>query len=139
MGAVPLYLSENALIFGAGVSSRTWHHVTAWVEAGEAVSYLPGRHDVGAAIPDYRGGINVAKGFGSLLGRHTPGFFYETTADGIYVSRFDKDWLVYLQQRGGRTFHAWGNTYAQASVQCEFHTGCEAAVLGEHRLKWGRG
>ncbi len=120
MGAVPLYLSENALIFGAGVSSRTWHHVTAWAEAGEAVSYLPGRRDVGEAIPDYRGGVNFAKGFGSLLGRHTPGFFYETTADGIYVSRLDRDWLVYWQQRGGRTFHAWGNTYAQALFNLNF-------------------
>jgi tetratricopeptide (TPR) repeat protein len=116
----PTYFSQNAFIFGAGVSSRTWHHATAWAEAGEAVSYLPGRRDVGTAIPDYRGGINFAKGFGSLLGGHAPGYFYETTADGIYVSRFDKDWLVYSQQRAGRTFRTWGNTFAQALFNVNF-------------------
>lgn len=101
VAVAPTYLSENAFILGAGVSSRTWHHVTAWAEAGEALSYLPGRRDVGTAIPDYRGGVNVAKGFGNLLGSQRPGYFYETTADGMFVSRFDKDWLIYLQQRGG--------------------------------------
>jgi tetratricopeptide (TPR) repeat protein len=51
VAVAPTYLSENAFIFGAGVSSRTWHHVTAWAEAGEALSYLPSRRDVGTAIP----------------------------------------------------------------------------------------
>jgi tetratricopeptide (TPR) repeat protein len=120
VSVTPTYFSENAFIFGAGVSSRTWHHVTAWAEAGEAISYLPGRRDVGTAIPDYRGGINVAKGFGSLLGGHAPGYFYETTADGIYVSRFDKDWLIYSQQRAGRTFRTWGRTLAQALFNVNF-------------------
>jgi hypothetical protein len=99
----PQYLSESSFIFGGGVSSKTWHHVTGWVEAGEAVKYLPGRQDVGAAIPDYRGGVNFSKGFGHLLGSPS-GLFYETTGDAIYVSRFDKDWLFYWQNRGGRTF-----------------------------------
>ena len=106
----PTYLSENAFIFGAGASSRAWHHLTGWVEAGESVSYLPDRHDVGAAVPDYRGGLNFAKGFGTLLGSEHSGFFYETTADGIYVSRFDKDWLGYSQHRTGRTFRMWGTS-----------------------------
>jgi tetratricopeptide (TPR) repeat protein len=100
----PLYLSESSFIFGAGVSSKTWHHLTGWVEAGEAVNYLPGRSDEGVAIPDYRGGLNFAKGFGSLLGSRKSGLFYETTVDAVYVSRFDKDWMFYWQQRAGRTF-----------------------------------
>jgi len=100
------YLSESSFIFGFGASTRTWHHITSWVEAGEAVDYLPGRHDIGRAIPDYRGGLNFAKGFGQLLGSGTSGMFYETTGDAIYVSRFDKDWLFYSQHRAGRTFHA---------------------------------
>ncbi len=112
-GFGPGYLSESSFIFGAGVSSKTWHHFTGWAEAGEAVKYLPGRHDVGAAIPDYRGGLNFAKGFGHLLGSEKPGLFYETTVDAIYVSRFDKDWLFYWQQRAGRTFRLWGDTSAQ--------------------------
>ena len=101
----PQYLSESSFIFGAGASTRTWHHLTGWAEAGEAVKYLPGRQDIGTAVPDYRGGLNFAKGFGHLLGSGS-GLFYETTADAIYVSRFDKDWLFYWQQRAGRTFQA---------------------------------
>ncbi len=97
----PQYLSESSFIFGAGVATRTWRHVTAWAEAGEAINYLPFRHDIGTAMPDYRGGLNYAKGFGRLLGSQTPGLFYETTADAIYVSRFDKDWLFYSQHRAG--------------------------------------
>jgi tetratricopeptide (TPR) repeat protein len=100
----PQYLSESSFIFGAGAATKSWYHFTGWMEAGEAVKYLTGRHDVGAAIPDYRGGVNFAKGFGSLLGSHTPGLFYETTGDAIYISRFGKDWLFYSQHRAGRTF-----------------------------------
>lgn len=109
----PQYLSESSFIFGAGASTRTWHHLTGWVEAGEAVKYLPGRNDIGTAIPDYRGGVNFAKGFGKLLGGGT-GMFYETTGDAIYVSRFDKDWLFYSQHRAGRTFQVSENTSFQA-------------------------
>jgi tetratricopeptide (TPR) repeat protein len=112
-GFGPGYLSESSFIVGAGISSRVWHHLTGWAEAGEAMKYLPGRHDIGAAIPDYRGGVNFAKGFGELLGSAKPGLFYETTADAIYVSRFGKDWLFYSQHRAGRTFQAWGGTSAQ--------------------------
>ena len=101
----PQYLSESSFIFGAGVSTKTWHHLTSWAEAGEAVKYLPFRHDVGAAIPDYRGGLNYAKGFGTLLGSTKGGFFYETTDDAVYISRLDKDWLFYSQHRAGRRFH----------------------------------
>jgi tetratricopeptide (TPR) repeat protein len=104
----PQYLSESSFIFGAGAATKTWYHFTGWVEAGEAIKYLTDRHDVGAAIPDYRGGINFAKGFGSLLGSHTPGLFYETTGDAIYISRFGKDWLFYSQHRAGRTFRIGG-------------------------------
>ena len=124
----PQYLSESSFIFGAGVSTRTWHHVTAWAEAGEAVNYLPFRHDIGTAIPDYRGGLNYAKGFGHLLGSSTPGLFYETTADAIYVSRFDKDWLFYSQHRAGETFR-FGNG---ASGQLLFNMNYVRDVKGEY-------
>ena len=104
----PQYFSENSVIPAVGVSSKTWYHLTGWVEAGEAIWYLPGRRDVGAAIPDYRGGLNFTKGFGRLLGSKRNGLFYETTGDAEYISRFDKDWLFYWQNRAGRTFHLWG-------------------------------
>ncbi len=101
----PQYLSESSFIVGAGVATRTWRHLTGWAEAGEAVNYLPFRHDIGTAIPDYRGGLNYAKGFGTnLLSRHS-GWFYDTTADAVYVNRFDKDWLFYSQHRMGRMLH----------------------------------
>ncbi len=112
----PQYFSENSVIPAVGVSSKTWYHLTGWAEAGQAISYLPGRRDTGAAVPDYRGGVNFAKGFGRLLGSKTAGLFYETTGDAEYVSRFDKDWLFYWQNRVGRTFNLWG-----ASAQLLFN------------------
>ncbi len=99
----PQYLSESSFIVGAGISTKTWHHVTGWAEAGEAVNYLPFRHDIGTAIPDYRGGLNFAKSFGASLSSKHSGWFYDTTADAVYVNRFDKDWLFYSQHRLGRT------------------------------------
>jgi hypothetical protein len=122
-GAVPTafgpgYLSGTAVILGAGASSKTWHHFTAWGEAGEAFKYLNSEHD--AAVPDYRGGLNFAKGFGSLLGSRTSGMFYETTGDAVYVSRFDKDWLFYSQHRAGRTFQPWGHTSLQLLLNANY-------------------
>jgi hypothetical protein len=108
----PQYLSESSFIFGLGVTTRTWHHFMGWAEAGEAVKYLTDRHDIGTAIPDYRGGVNYTKGFGQLLGSQTPGLFYETVDEAIYVSRFQKDWLFYSQHRAGRTFQ-FGRENAQ--------------------------
>ncbi len=101
----PQYLSTTSFIVGAGVASKTWHHFTGWVEAGESLNYLPSRHDLASALPDYRGGLDFAKGFGHLLGSQKAGPFLETTADAVYISRFDKDWLFYTQDRAGETFH----------------------------------
>jgi tetratricopeptide (TPR) repeat protein len=98
----PQNLSESAFILGAGAASKTWHRLTGWVEAGESIKYLDLKN-VGSAVPDYRGGLNFAKGFGSLAGSNKAGFYYETTGDAIYVSRFGKDWLFYSQNRAGRT------------------------------------
>ena len=117
--AAPLYLSESSFIVGMGVQSKTWHHFTGWAEAGEAIKYLPSRSDIGAALPDYRGGINYAKGFGYLLGSSKSGFFYETTGDAIYVSRFGKDWIYQWQNRAGRTFVFNGIT-AQALFNANY-------------------
>jgi tetratricopeptide (TPR) repeat protein len=122
----PGYLSGTAFILGAGIASRNWHHLTAWGEAGEGVKYLPNQKD--AAVPDYRGGLNFAKGFGSLLSSRTPGWFYETTGDAVYVSRFDKDWLFYSQHRAGHTFRVWRET----SVQLLFNANYVRDVKGEY-------
>ncbi len=119
LNGLPQYLSENSVIVGTGFATKQWHHLMSWAEAGLSMSYLPNRRDVGTAIPDYRGGLNFARGWGNLLGRRHPGLFYETTADAIYVSRFDKDWLFYSQHRAGRTFRLGGDyfqTYLNANI-----------------------
>lgn len=109
----PQYLSDSDVIFGAGIASKTWHHLTGWMEAGEAVKYLPFRHDTGTAYPDYRGGINFAKGFGHLLGGAGSGEFFETSADAVFVSRYNNDVIMTVQNRGGRTMRLGEGTSAQ--------------------------
>ena len=54
-------------------------------------------------LPDYRGGVSFAKGFGHLLARSGHGSFAETDADLVFVSRFAHDTLVYSQNRAGYT------------------------------------
>jgi len=102
-GALPQYLSESSFIVGAGVASRYWHGVMAWAEAGEAISYLGKRPGAGAMMPDYRGGVAFARGWGHSIRSEKPGLFFETNADGVFVSRFGNDFLTYSQNRAGFT------------------------------------
>ena len=101
--AYPQYLSESSFIIGAGVATLPWRGITGWFEAGEAVKYLPSRTDVGAMIPDYRGGVSYAKGFGHLM-NSSKGLFFESNDDAVFVSRFQDDMLYYSQNRAGYTF-----------------------------------
>jgi hypothetical protein len=80
-----------------------WRGITSWFEAGEAVKYIATRSDVGAMIPDYRGGLSFARGIGYLLGSDG-GFFVETNDDGGFVSCFQNDMLLYSQNCAGYTF-----------------------------------
>jgi len=96
--AAPQYLSESSFILAAGLASRTWHGVTAWGEAGSAMSYVKGQ-----MLPDYRGGVSFFRGFGHPLRGESPGWFADTTVDGVFISRFDNDFLVYTQNRAGWT------------------------------------
>jgi len=99
MGAVnPLYLSESSVILAAGIRTVPWHRVTLWAEAGWAVSYISGH-----ALPDYRGGFNTARGVGHSLTAEQGGWFADATLDGVFVSRFGNDFLVYDQMRAGYT------------------------------------
>jgi len=116
----PTYLSESAVIAGLGAATRSWHHLLAWAEAGESISYLPNRTDIGRATPDYRGGVNFAKGFGQLLGARHSGLFFETTGDAVFISAFDKDWLFYSQNRAGRTFRLGPKTSLQLVANTNF-------------------
>jgi Tfp pilus assembly protein PilF len=97
----PAYLSESSFIFGVGIATKPWHGGLGWFEAGEAVRYI-NEPNVGAAIPDYRGGVTYAKGFGHML-NGSKGFFAETNDDGVFVSRFQDDFIIYSQNRTGYT------------------------------------
>ncbi len=109
-----MYLSQRSAILAAGIATPVWHGLGGWFEAGEALRYMngPGR----AATPDFRGGLTFAKGFGEVLapGRH--GWFAETNADAVFVSRFANDTILYSQNRAGWTFAAlegFDNFHAQ--------------------------
>jgi len=97
-GVSPQNLSESAFIAGVGVATQTWRGVMGWFEAGMSTSYLNGSRSA-----DYRGGISYSKTIGkSLLAEH-PGWFVETVADSVFVSRFDNDLLNYSQSKIGFT------------------------------------
>lgn len=89
----PQYLSESAVIAAIGLTTPVWRGLRGWGEAGTSYSYLT--HHV---TPDYRGGVAYFRGFGSGDG---VGWFAETAADGLFVSRFGDDVLFYWQNRLG--------------------------------------
>jgi hypothetical protein len=99
----PQYLSENAFILGVGVATTSWKGMMGWVEAGTAFSYLGTRRNVSRAVSDYRGGLSYGRGWGAALGSEKPGPFFETNDDAVFVSRFDRDVLLYSQNRTGVT------------------------------------
>jgi Flp pilus assembly protein TadD len=126
----PQYLSESSFIFGVGVTTLPIHGVVGWFEAGESVKYLASRTDVGGMIPDYRGGIAYAKGFGHLMGG-SKGFFFESNEDGVFVSRFQNDMLAYTQNRSGYTF-AKTETAALLQAQIYFNLNGTADRLRQY-------
>jgi len=109
---VPQYLSQSAFILGVGLATNTWHHAMLWAEAGEAAGYLA-NHPGGRLAPDYRGGVSYSRATGRLLGAEAPGWFAETNGDGVFVSRFQNDFLVYSQNRSGYTLPALGGFRSQ--------------------------
>ena len=107
--------------------------MTGWFEAGEAVKYLPNRTDVGAMIPDYRGGISYAKGFGHLMSS-SKGLFFETNEDAVFVSRFQDDMLYYSQNRSGYTLASAGRirrSSGAALLERQRHRGPAPSILGQ--------
>ncbi|HWC95710.1 MAG TPA: tetratricopeptide repeat protein, partial [Candidatus Sulfopaludibacter sp.] len=95
----PQNLSESSVILALGVRSVPWHRVTFWVEGGWALSYVNGH-----ALPDYRGGFATSRGIGTTLAGERRGLFADTSIDGVFISRFGNDFLVYDQSRAGYTF-----------------------------------
>jgi Tfp pilus assembly protein PilF len=100
----PQYLSDRSAILAAGLATVPWRGVTAWFEAGEAVFFRQTPENHALMKPDYRGGVSFSKGFGHLLAAGAHGGFAETSDDGVFVSRFSNDFLVYSQNRFGYTW-----------------------------------
>ncbi len=107
-GPVAESLSESAFITSLGVASNTWHGATGWFEAGVAISYLNGQY-----WSDYRGGVSFARTHGVALRGERAGWFLETTADSVFISHFNDDFINYAQSRAGYTVPVLG-TRAQA-------------------------
>lgn len=100
----PQYLSESSVIFAGGVSTRYWHHLVGWAEAGVSVNYLPGRSDLRRAMPDYRAGVAHSQGWGALLDGEAKGWFVDTVNNAVFLSRFDHNTLLMTQDRAGYTW-----------------------------------
>jgi len=97
-GISQLTLSESSFITSPGVATQSWHGALGWVEAGITNSYINGTH-----LPDYRGGVSFSRTIGASLVADHSGWFLETTADSLYVSRFDHDEINNSQIKAGFT------------------------------------
>ena len=82
----------------AGIASRQWHGAMGWFEAGSTISYL-----TGVPTRDLRGGASFSRNFGKSMAAESNGWFNETTADSVFISRFDNDFINYAQNRTGYT------------------------------------
>jgi tetratricopeptide (TPR) repeat protein len=111
----PEYLSERSIVFAGGLATQPWHGVTSWFEAGEALIYEETPVERRRSMPDYRGGVSYARGFGNLLTKGSHGMFAETNADGVFISRFSDDSILYSQSRAGYTLRSaeTGGLHAQ--------------------------
>jgi len=95
----PQNLSERSVIVGAGLATSAFRGLLTWFEAGEALRYQIPHGETGRALPDYRGGVS----FTNIL-RGPRRLFAESNDDGVFISRFDNDTLLYSQNRTGRSF-----------------------------------
>lgn len=126
----PEYLSERSAILALGVATDPWHGANGWFEAGESLRYSPTSADPGVVVPDYRGGISYGKGWGGLLANGRHGLFAETNDDGVYVSRFSHDTLLYSQNRTGYTFR--GLEKSGFHVQVYWNWNVTVDALGQY-------
>jgi len=94
----PQYLSESSVILGLGLATTPWHGLLGWGEAGRAFNYLTHRR-----LPDYRGGLSLARGVGHALRAESPGWFADVAMDAVFIGRFGNDVLFYDQPRFGYT------------------------------------
>jgi Tfp pilus assembly protein PilF len=126
----PEYLSERSVILGFGVATSSWRGANGWFEAGESLRYSPTQIDPGRVVPDYRGGVSYGKGWGGLLSRGAHGWYAETNDDGVYVSRFAHDTLLYSQNRTGYTFRSLETAGLHAQLYWNWNATVDA--LGQY-------
>ncbi|MSV31946.1 MAG: tetratricopeptide repeat protein [Bryobacterales bacterium] len=116
--ANPQYLSESAAILGVGLATPVKNGVSAWAEAGTALSYRS-RTDQARAAPDFRGGLVIARLIGNPLGAEKPGWFADTANDAVFVSRFNNDIILVSQNKFGWTLNPNLQTFAAANVNTD--------------------
>jgi tetratricopeptide (TPR) repeat protein len=127
----PQYLSERSIIAALGVATKPFYGATGWFEAGESLRFNPTQSNPGRMLPDYRGGVSYVKGFGHLLAGTSHGLFAETNDDGIYVSRFSKDTLLYSQNRAGLTLRQLEG-FAGFHAQVYWNANATVDMLGQY-------
>lgn len=124
-GLGPQYLSERSVILGLGIATKSFYGAFGWFEAGESLRLNPTLADPGRLLPDYRGGVSYVKSLGHVLAGGGHGRFAETNDDGIYVSRFNKDTLLYSQNRAGFTMR---ESESLAGFHTQFYWNANATV-----------
>lgn len=72
----------------------------------------------GHTLPDYRGGVSIARNFGRFLAAESNGLFAATNTDGVFISRFGNAFLVYQQTRFG---YSWGPKLLRAQAYWNFN------------------
>ena len=97
----PQYLSELVSIFALGAATIVLGMAPGWFEAGEAVNLQPTptfRLDDPrlSRRPLLRQGLRPSD-------EQLQGLVFETNDDGVFVSRFQDDMLLYSQNRAGYT------------------------------------
>jgi hypothetical protein len=117
VGVASPQLSESSFILGVGAVAEPWRGLTLWGEAGTGIHYRTGR-----ARSDYRGGVSIARSVGRPFRAEAPGWFADATVDGVFMSRFDNDFLFYEQTRAGYTLglaQLYWNANLTADVQSQ--------------------
>ncbi len=127
----PQYLSERSIIAAVGATTKPFYGATGWFEAGESLRFNPTYANPGRLVPDYRGGISYVKGFGNMLTKGAHGLFAETNDDGLYVSRFGKDSLLYSQNRAGLTLREL-ESFAGLHAQLYWNGNATVDRLGQY-------
>ena len=97
VGLVPQYLSERSFILAAGVATPAWRGATLWFEAGKSLPYQ--------AAPAHRVQTDVRGGISYTNTARRGRAFAETNDDGLFLSRFHNDALLYSQNRTGWTLN----------------------------------